>query len=306
MIAFALVGCGGVDLQYNDKTEYFCDMWVYLGNYPRSEVDAFTATMLEELFQSGVLTADDNGWYAHEGKQFARVEVRNNYVFEDKTDKDFHDFTQYRVGTSHWFNVEPLRWRVLNRQGKYVVLMTEEAIDAGSYCELDTEKGYLWENSDLRIWLNDIFYYTAFNKEEQALLVTMKSPCYYISNPGRLKYEREGVEDKVRILEWREARLPDHFADDDARLAQVTDFAASHGGARLSPEVVIERFEQDPADYDKYMGCGIYWLSDTELNSNHVYIVYEFGNTLSYHPYVKNRTIRPVVAVKYKILQTLL
>jgi hypothetical protein len=302
--AFGFVGCGAVDMDYGSDTVYVGDQWVYLGAYPRDEVDAPLATALESAFAAGAL-AKAGEWYAYDGKQYARVVVTNNYVYEDKTDKDFYDFTRYRIGTTHWFEVAPLRWRILNRQGKYAVLMTEELIDAGSYCEMDTQKGYLWENSDLRTWLNDYFYSVAFTSAERSYVETMKSPCYYISNPGRLKYERDSVEDKVRLLEWREARLPEHFADDDARLAQVTDYAASRGGVRVTPEVVIERFEAEPADYAQYMGCGIYWLSDTELNTDNVYIVYEFGFTMSYHPYVKNRGIRPVVTLKTKSLDQL-
>lgn len=300
MLVCCLVSCAGqgVDMDYGKDTVYLSNQWVVLGSYPRTEVDADLTARLAAAYYAGTLKQDGE-WYAYQGKRYARVQVVNNYVYEDTSDRDFFDFTRYDIGTVHWFEVEPIRWRVLNRQGKYAVLVTEELVDAGSYCEQDAVKGYLWENSDLRAWLNGSFYAAAFSAEEQILLQTMLSPCYYISNPGRYKYERASVQDKVRLLEWREARLPQHFADDDARLARATDYAASRGCARLTPEVIVDRFEEDPADYEKYMQCGIYWLSDTELNSNHVYIVYEFGNTLSYSPYVKNRGIRPVITVQY-------
>lgn len=308
-ISFMVLVCASLasactsKLDYGKGTVYYNDGTVlYLGRFPRSEVDADLAATLENLYNNGSLAADGE-YYSYEANEYCRKVVTNDYVDEDTDDAHFELFTQYKVGSVHWYKVEPVKWRLLNVQKSYAVLLSDELIYAMAYGNAETEKSWLWENSDLRNWLNGYFYNTAFSADEQKLLSLTESPCYYISNPGRIKYERESVKDYIRVPEWREIRLPELFPDDLSRIAQVTDYARACGGACVSANAIVA-YDKPVSEYEQYIGSGIYWLSDTEYNTNHVYITYEFGNTISYKYTVKNRTVRPVLTVKYNSIKT--
>ena len=285
-------------IDYGKDTVYYNDgTMLELGEYPRREVNEDMAKTLEEMYVAGTLTKSGE-WYEYEENRYARHEVVNDYVNEDTTDYYFTLFTQYVPGTVHWFAVEPIKWRLMNKQGVYAVLMTDELIASRDFSDGEEYKDWLWENSDLRNWLNNDFYQTAFTKEERKLIQKSESPCYYISNPGRIKYERESVNDYIRIPEWREVLLPEQFADDAARRANVTDYARACGGLCVT-ENAIRILGVDYEEYKQYIGSGIYWLIDTEYNSDNVYIVYEYGNILSYKRVVKNRTVRPTIVCRY-------
>lgn len=293
-------------VDFDKKTEYYNDgTYLLMGRYPRSEADATVSEALEEHYNEGTLTKSGD-WYDYEDKQYARVLVTNDYVGADSDDEKFWLYTQYEIGSVHWFLVEEIKWRLVAVQNKYAMLMTDELIATKCFSDEDTEEGWLWENSDLRAWLNGEFFYEAFDAAEQKIVCTGETSCDYISNPGRIRYGRDTVKDKVRVPSWREIREPQLFKTDDDRTAQVTDYATACGGVRLSQGAIdyyvnngIETVKT-PEECQKYIGCGIYWLADTEYNMNHTYIVYEFGNTLSYNYAERNRTVRPVILCEYE------
>lgn len=311
LLSLVLVGCS-YKINYGATTKYLKGVEIEFGQYPRSEVDESLSKELEEKFKLGEL--EKNGqYYVFGGKRYARVVVQNNYphaetlseAFEENSDEDFERFTGYVVGSVHWFEVEPIVWKVLNTQNGLAVLTTKELVDCTFYgADSGEEREYVWENSHLRKFLNEEFFEKAFSEDERKLIRTTETECAYISNPGRLKYLRTSVEDKVRVLTWEEARLPKQFANDLERVAKTTDYASAMGGARVTEKVILDG-GKDVEEFKDFLGAGIYWLLDTELNMNNVYIVYEFGNTLSYNPMVGNRTVRPVIVLTEKEMKKL-
>lgn len=57
---------------------------------------------------------------------------------------------------------EPIQWRVLAREGDYLLLTSEHLLHQMEYGETNQ-----WEASDVRAWLNGEFYSAAFSPEEQ-------------------------------------------------------------------------------------------------------------------------------------------
>ncbi len=293
-------------VDFDKKIEYYNDgTYLLMGRYPRSEADEVVSAILEKNFNDGTL-AKNGDKYVYENNRYARVVVKNDYVGTDSDDESFFLYTQYEIGSVHWFLVEDIKWRLMAVQNKYAMLMTDELIATKAFSDEEVEKGWLWENSNLRAWLNDEFFYEAFDEKERKTIATGETYCDYISNPGRIRYPRETVKDKVRVPRWREIREPQLFRNDDDRMATVTDYATATGGVRLS-QAAIDYFVNNgietvktPEECKKYIGCGVYWLADTELNTNHVYIVYEYGNTMSYYATERSRTVRPVILCKYE------
>lgn len=310
LIAICVSTACTAKVDFDKKADYYNDgSYLFMGRYPRSEADETVSAELEKRYNDGTLIKSGN-WFEYEGEQYARVLVTNEYVGADSSDEMFRLYTQYEIGTAHWFTVEDIKWRLMVVQGKYAMLMTDELIATKCFSDEDTEKGWLWENSDLRAWLNDEFFYEAFDEAEREIVCEGETDCDYISNPGRIRYGRGTVKDMVRVPRWREIREPQLFGTDYDRTAQVTDYATACGGARLSQGAIdyyvnngLETVKT-PEECQEYIGCGIYWLTDTEYNMNYTYIVYEFGNTFSYNYTERNRTVRPVILCEYDKIKT--
>lgn len=165
----------------------------------------------------------------------------------------------YNPDTVYWFRYEPIEWRVLDADEGY--LMCENIIDNQAYYDViyydSVTKEYYkdssftsyandFESSTIRDWLNDDFYQTAFNDDEQALI--------QISN-----------NDKISLLSYDDAKnseygfSSDPQEEDSSRVAQGTDYAKCQG---LS-------YQQDASDpfYGDCCGNSEWWLSSSSGNS---------------------------------------
>ena len=72
---------------------------------------------------------------------------------------------------------EPIEWLVLKKDGNKVLVISKYGLDCQPYnteCHpYDQEwPGVTWETCTLRAWLNDTFYYDAFNIPEQSKILT--------------------------------------------------------------------------------------------------------------------------------------
>lgn len=118
---------------------------------------------------------------------------------------------------------EDVEWTVLAKEGDKLLLISKYALEARSY---NTEyTSVTWENCTLRTWLNTAFYTTAFNAEEQKLIVETtviadKNPEYG-TDPGN------STKDKVFLLSISEANK--YFANDEARKCVPTAYAKAQG-----------------------------------------------------------------------------
>ena len=101
-------------------------------------------------------------------------------------------FGRYEQDNNLGNGPEPIVWRVLDVSNRKILLLSEYAIDAQPYNK--TYAGVTWETSSLRSWLNDYFYYTAFDSSEQAsiaeTLVSNNANPAYGTNGGRDTYDR--------------------------------------------------------------------------------------------------------------------
>lgn len=166
----------------------------------------------------------------------------------------------YFANNIYWFKYEPLRWKVLDPDDGF--LLCENVIDAQAISNTmyritdssdpdgDTfETSYFSDNngtvylndyskSSMRDWLNDNFYYTAFNEAQQNNIKISE-----IDNTAGGKYEfdtykyynGETTYDKVFLPSYFEMINPqygfssDPSSDDEARKAKATDYAKIQG-----------------------------------------------------------------------------
>ena len=131
---------------------------------------------------------------------------------------EFGNYPQDKDGTE-----KPIEWIVMKKEGNQVLLLSKYVLDAKSYNE-----GWgdvTWETSDIRQWLNNEFYTTAFNKAEKAKIQTS-----LIKNEDNSEYGTSGgndTEDKVFLLSEKEAETL--FSDEEERIAKATEYAEKSG-----------------------------------------------------------------------------
>lgn len=100
------------------------------------------------------------------------------------------------------FTKEPIEWIVLDKQGGRTLLLSKYILDCK--CYNNEEKDVTWETCDLRKWLNNDFYYQAFNGSEQGKIQTTN-----VINNNNIDYGTNGgnnTNDKVFCLSIEETR----------------------------------------------------------------------------------------------------
>ena len=122
---------------------------------------------------------------------------------------EFGNYPQDKDGTE-----KPIEWIVMKKEGNQVLLLSKYVLDAKPYNE--ELEDVTWETSDIRQWLNNEFYTTAFNKTEKAKIQT-----------SLIKNEYNDTEDKVFLLSEKEAETL--FSNDDERIANPTGYAEKSG-----------------------------------------------------------------------------
>ena len=131
---------------------------------------------------------------------------------------EFGNYPQDKDGTE-----KPIEWIVMKKEGNQVLLLSKYVLDAKPYNEELEE--VTWETSDIRQWLNNEFYTTAFNKAEKAKIQTS-----LIKNEDNSKYGTNGgndTEDKVFLLSEKETETL--FSNKEERIAKATEYATKSG-----------------------------------------------------------------------------
>ena len=113
---------------------------------------------------------------------------------------------------------EAIEWRVLDKKGDEVLLLSEYGLDAQPFDTSGKER-VLWKDSTIRKWLNNDFYNSAFSEKEKQYIVLSSSegfeeynePAYLTSKKPYGHLERE-TDDKLFFLSYTE--LVAYFAED--------------------------------------------------------------------------------------------
>lgn len=164
--------------------------------------------------------------------------ISSDYYAEEDIDKDINGFQLFNdkvyVGAYVSFgnyitqnNKEfmPLDWYVIDIKDNHALLITDFGIDCRPYFSWSDIDDISWENSDLRKWLNTIFYDRAFSKDEKNVILNTK-----IINSTTNRYGIYGGNDtidKVWLLNSKEA--DGLFVNNEERRAFATEFAKQRG-----------------------------------------------------------------------------
>ena len=107
---------------------------------------------------------------------------------------------------------DPICWDVLDKDGDAVLLISYDVIAYQRFS--DSRKCVIWEDSQIRSWLNQAFYEEAFDETAQASIreTTLENPstvgfAAHVDPSGdvQVRESRPDTKDKIFLLSWKEA-----------------------------------------------------------------------------------------------------
>ena len=107
---------------------------------------------------------------------------------------------------------DPICWDVLDKDGDAVLLISHDVIAYQRFS--DSRKCVIWEDSEIRTWLNQEFYAEAFDETEQASIrettlenLSTAGFAAHVDPSGdvQVRESRPDTKDKIFLLSWKEA-----------------------------------------------------------------------------------------------------
>ncbi|MBR3439786.1 MAG: hypothetical protein IKH13_09825, partial [Clostridia bacterium] len=207
--------------------------------------------------------------------------------FTSNEENTWQDDNGYEAGTVYWFEFEPLEWRVLDPDNGLIIC--ETIIDAQPYNNFvisadseywgDADKTYYPNNyakSNIREWLNNNFYNTAFSNEQKSNMKaeSLNNDGYYTltGTSGYEKYDAPSTDDKVFMLSYDDVLNSSYgFSTgtrfDPARDAEGSDYAKCQG-------LYVYSYSNPGYIYD---GCSNWRLRSPGDDSHHSCVVRNDG-----------------------------
>lgn len=164
--------------------------------------------------------------------------------------------------------LEPITWKVLDIKDGYAVLISKEGLDCKKFHE-SVEEGIKWDNSDIRLWLNNEFAKQAFSSAEKECIV------------------KNYMGDQVSLLTAEQASSL--FSSDEDRRCHITEYARNLGAGITDgpePEEVVE--------YSSW------WLRSPGFADGFIAYVTSSGSVVTNQGDAMNypfNTVRPVIQV---------
>ena len=148
---------------------------------------------------------------------------------------------------------DPICWDVLDKDGDAVLLISHDVIAYQRFS--DSRKCVIWEDSEIRTWLNQEFYAEAFDETEQASIreTTLENPstvgfAAHVDPSGdvQVRESRPDTKDKIFLLSWKEAEQYGNRLTDASGLGRRPSRAVLQKRKAIFTDLIIEEL---PAMY---------------------------------------------------------
>lgn len=279
VVALVSTSCSGQpssEQPSNEKNEYEPKIYensgkILYGLYPQTVVDDETTIMeLNEL-----TTTESNGWYLYEGTYYVK-----QVADPDERSFKFSNGEYIEYGNTYWFKCEPIVWRILaNDNGEYFIL-SEMLLDTHYYHNsIDDRTIYgetiyanNYEHSDIRAWLNNDFYNSAFSLNDEHILVTEVDNSASTTESSSNSFACDNTFDKVFLLSYQDYKNSDYgFNSGSDRQAKLTDYALARCASQYGEHGVY--WTRSPAIPQFSNSGGYAWMIGqfNDLDDSYVY-----------------------------------
>ena len=238
--------------------------YIYFGSYPQTLItDNLILSHLNTMAGTLPTSTNNYAWTDYKYYQNGSIQKYMWYIDKEYNNVKYRGiyFTSYRpyncnaksspdssyiydhnfnLRSVYWFKYEPIKWRILSEENGQAFLMSDIAIDAQQYyhsaSETRTVDGRIiypnnYAESEIRKWLNETFYNTAFSDLQKNIVITTSvdnSTKSTGSNDNR--YACENTNDKVFLLSINEITDSKYVLNSlTARRLESSDYAKSQG-----------------------------------------------------------------------------
>lgn len=205
--------------------------------------------------------------------EIANVKVITDYD-RNATVKDFDSVTfgSYPQSDENGESSEPIEWIVLDKKDDKVFLLSKYILDCDDYNNTKTD--VTWEESYIREFLNDYFYYVAFDRAEQNIILNKKivnnDTLNKVIGGEKITPAGNNTTDKIFLLSIDEAEK--YFLNYKYELAtKATNFAKRP----IYRKNGISKRLNDKAFLSN--GCSSYWLRSPGLMEYEAAFISEYG-----------------------------
>lgn len=204
---FVLSSCKGSNRKIYETYEY--------GEYPQSKV--YDSKIITELDKFTSADVNEDGYFILNGKKYLKA-----YAELDSDSSRFADDSKIVKGNYYYFQVSPIRWRVLNKNNNEMQLITESVLISSNYTNAVDSLDY--SSSLVRSFLITDFYNRAFK------YTTTKPLTKNIVITTIDDKKISEINDSIWIPTTTELQSQDNgFYSSDDRYAFVTDYAKAMG-----------------------------------------------------------------------------
>lgn len=150
--------------------------------------------------------------------------IESDNIFAVAEVGDYVYFGSYEQDNDTSNGTEAIEWLVLTKEENRALVVSKYALDCKPYNEIKTS--VRWQDSTLRVWLNNEFYNSAFSADERGRILLSDN-----ENLGTAVGISGGdnTEDRVFLLSVDELS---YFGDAENRACSVTDYAVAHGAIK--------------------------------------------------------------------------
>ena len=211
---------------------------VTYGLFPQTHVsDEETLGRLNKLGRGDIAA---NHYFKLGNFYYAKVEAD---PFDGGDERVYSDGTPIVTGQTDWFLCEPIAWDVLYNEDGECFLFSTYGLDTQQYDH--HEKGYDGEGnteitpsnysrSDIRNYLNDAFYKSAFGLNDESILLDLVDNSYDSTDGKNVWNYSPDTDDKVCLPSYKELRTYDYgFTTNNdktyTRQKACTDYARATG-----------------------------------------------------------------------------
>ena len=247
---------------------------VYFGNYPQSEITSKDSSIYNTL--KNATGWDENNDITIGGTKYRRLKGEDATYYSSNEEGQYNWNGSYKI--YHYFKYEPIKWRVLNRNGNDAFLLADVALDDQKYnTNFGDVTDVTWETSSMRSWLNGYgasvnqpkidyrrknFINSAFTSTQRSAIKTTS-----VVNNNNTNYGAGcgNTSDKVFLLSISEVCNTDiaagygfakeYYSDDEARRSRCSTYAHAMGVGRFM---------------DEYNGNGWWWLRSQSYENDSV------------------------------------